>query len=92
MSAAPGLLLLSRPGCHLCDEMKKLLERVLSASGVSFVERNIEEDDELLRRYVLEIPVLLVGGEVIARHRAEESAVRARLEQLGVLSADSARR
>ncbi len=60
------ITLYTRPGCCLCDEMKHALEQ----RGHSIVEVNIDEDEELQRRYWLDIPVaVLPDGRVLARHR-----------------------
>lgn len=79
--AASSLTLLGRPGCHLCDEMRALVERV-AGGRFALVERNIEDDDELLRRYALLIPVLLLGETEIAHHRSDEAELRRRLSFL----------
>jgi thiol-disulfide isomerase/thioredoxin len=66
----------SRPGCHLCDEMKALVERVAGAlappAAVDVID--ITSDPDLESRYGLEIPVLLVNGKKAAKYRvtAEE--------------------
>lgn len=52
----------SRRGCHLCDEARGELQRI----GVSYVEIDIEQDDEVLARYFERIPVIEAGGRVIA--------------------------
>lgn len=79
-----ALTLLGRPGCHLCHEMRVLVERVIRGKPVEFIERNIEEDDALLRRYALLIPVLVFGESEIARGRIGEADLRARLGELGI--------
>jgi len=83
-TSAPRLTLLGKPGCHLCEDMLEIVARVAGEHAVA--ERNIEEDDDLLRLYVFEIPVLLLDGSVeVARHRVAEGDLRARLTELGVL-------
>ena len=77
------LTLLSKPGCHLCHEMRAVVERVLPAFGGSLQEQDVREHP-LHRRYALEIPVLLLGDQELARHRVEEAELRRRLEALGV--------
>jgi thiol-disulfide isomerase/thioredoxin len=68
------LTLYSRPGCHLCDEMKVVVQRVVRASGapVAVEEVDISTDAELEARYGLEIPVLLVDGRKTAKYRVTE--------------------
>jgi hypothetical protein len=60
---AARLTLLSKPGCHLCDDARAVVAAVLADyPAVSFDERSILDDEELLERYVEEIPVV-VGAE-----------------------------
>ena len=69
------LTLYSRPGCHLCDEMKAVVERVTRAAGVpaTIEEVDISTDSELEARYGLEIPVLLIDGRKAAKYRVTEA-------------------
>jgi len=66
-----ALTLYSRPGCHLCDEMKAIVERVARTSTpVPTIEIiDISSDPELEALYGLEIPVLLVNGKKAAKYR-----------------------
>jgi len=75
---APGsvivLTLYSRPGCHLCDEMKAVVQRVVRAERVPITveEIDVSTSEELEARYGLEIPVLLVDGRKVAKYRLTE--------------------
>ena len=71
------LTLYSRPGCHLCDEMKALVQRVTSAvpAPATIEEIDISADPTLEARYGLEIPVLMLQGKKIAKYRIEEAAL-----------------
>lgn len=60
--SVPDLTLLTRPGCHLCEAAREVLERVSADLGVPWQERSIEADPELLDRFAEEIPVLLIDG------------------------------
>ena len=70
-----ALTLYSRPGCHLCDDMKGVVNRVVqrTATPVTIEEIDISTDGELERRYGLEIPVLLVDGRKAAKYRITEA-------------------
>ena len=83
--ARPVLVLLAKPDCHLCHEMRTVVERVLPAFEADLEERDVRDDPETARRYALEIPVLLLGSREVLRHRATEDALRERLSALGVL-------
>ena len=56
------VVLYSRPGCCLCDEARQVLERVRQRHPFVLRERDIEQDDALLRRYLERIPVVEIGG------------------------------
>jgi glutaredoxin len=70
------LVLYGRPGCHLCDDARAVLERV----GHPFDEVDIEADDDLLRRYLERIPVVALDGEELFDHFVDEAALRVRLQ------------
>jgi glutaredoxin len=63
----PDLVLYARPGCHLCEDARATLDALLAervAHGVvapRLVERNIEDDEDWLRRYAFTIPVVVIG-------------------------------
>jgi glutaredoxin len=75
----PLVTLYSRPGCHLCEEMKAVIERVARATPFALDEIDISGDPELERLYGLEIPVLLVDGRKAAKYRVTEEQLRRRL-------------
>jgi len=68
------LTLYSRPGCHLCDEMKAVVQRASQAvdAPIAIEEIDISTDPELEARYGLEIPVLLMDGKKAAKYRVAE--------------------
>ena len=65
----PDLVLYARPACSLCDEARAAIGLVLAdrrARGApvpEVVERNIETDPELHRRYLERIPVVELGDQ-----------------------------
>jgi len=67
-----NLTIYSRPGCHLCDEMKAVVRRVSASIPISLEEIDISGDTELERVYGLEIPVLLADGKKVAKYRIGE--------------------
>jgi hypothetical protein len=73
------LTLVGKPGCHLCEEMRAVVERVLRGTDHALLELNVEDRPDLEARYVFEIPVLLLEGEEIARHRTTEAELRERM-------------
>ena len=76
--------LLNAPGCHLCHDMAEVAGPVFAAFGVELREQDVHADSETLRAYRYEIPVLLLDGVEIARHRITAADLRARLEARGL--------
>jgi glutaredoxin len=73
-----SVVLYSRPGCHLCEDARAMLER----AGVAFSELDIESDDALFRRYLERIPVIAIDGVEAFELVVDEAALRARLGTL----------
>ncbi len=69
----------TRPGCHLCDEARTVVERVCADLGETWAELSIDGDPELTRRYGEEIPVTLVDGRQHDFWRVDEERLRAAL-------------
>jgi len=66
----------SRPGCHLCDEMKAVVLHVASSIPLTIEEIDISTSPELEQLYGLEIPVLFVAGKKVAKYRVSERDLR----------------
>ena len=75
-----SLTLLTRPGCHLCEEMLVELEPLIAGRAkVDIVD--ISEDNELSARYGLLIPVLKHGDEELCRYRLDRDRITGLLER-----------
>lgn len=74
-------MLLGRPGCHLCDDAAEVLDSIRARVPMTVHKVNIEDDDTLLARYMLEIPVVLAGGIEVARAPISRSQLEAALER-----------
>jgi len=70
------LVLYGRPGCHLCDDARAVLERV----GAPFEEVDITGDEALHRRYLERIPVVALDGEELYDFFVDEPDLRRRLD------------
>ena len=73
------VILYSRPGCHLCDDARAVIERVCADLGESYEEVSIDDDPELTRRFSEEIPVTFVDGRQHDFWRVSEERLRAAL-------------
>ncbi len=74
--------LYGRGWCHLCDALRAALAPVAAEFAVAVEERDIDApgiDPALVERYDEHVPVLLLDGVEVCRHRFDEAAVRAAL-------------
>src|SRR5437867_10336187 len=69
-----ALTIYTRPGCHLCDDMKATIKRVAQAlpEPLTLEEIDISSDPDLEQCYGEQIPILLLGGKKIAKYRIAE--------------------
>ena len=58
------VLVYSRPGCHLCEEAIDVLRRLERRYPMVIQEVDIRSDPELLRRYDIRIPVVVIDGRI----------------------------
>jgi hypothetical protein len=77
-----ALTIYSRRGCHLCDDMKAIVERVARESGAEVAVEviDISGDPDLEARYRLEIPVLMIDGKKAAKYRVTEAELARMIE------------
>jgi glutaredoxin len=81
MSAPRHLTLFSKPGCHLCDEMKRLIDTVAARVPLTMDVIDISTDPALMDLYGLEIPVLLIDGKKAAKYRVTERELEEKLRR-----------
>jgi glutaredoxin len=78
--------LYSKPGCHLCDDARVVIEAVCAELGEEFDEVDITagpDAAELLLAYGEEIPVTFVDGEQHDFWRVDPDRLRAALGGAG---------
>lgn len=75
--------LYSRPGCHLCDDARAILQPLSAELGFEIREHNIEDDDDLHRLYLERIPVGVLDGQHLFDYFVDEAEIRARLTTVG---------
>lgn len=68
----PRLGLVTRAGCHLCDEARTALARVAAATGESWREIDVAADIALEREYGDRVPVVLLDGREHGYWHVEE--------------------
>jgi glutaredoxin len=73
------LTLYGRPECHLCHEMRAVVDTIRADVPFDLDEVDIDGDPVLVAAYGEEIPVLLVNGRKAFKYRVTPAALRARL-------------
>lgn len=76
-----SLTLYSRPDCHLCDDMKVVVEPVAREFACRVEEVDISSDPSLEARFGTQIPVLFVDGRKAFKYEVTAAALRRRLRQ-----------
>lgn len=76
MADGARVVLLGRPGCHLCDEAREVVRRVAQEAGVDWQERSVDDDEALAGEYGELVPVVLVDGRRHAWWRVDEQRLR----------------
>jgi len=81
--STPGarITLLSRAGCHLCDDARAVIARVAADLGVGWAERDITLSADDLAQYSEMIPVTFVDGVQHDFWRVSEDRLRAALQR-----------
>src|ERR1700744_6553888 len=77
--SAPRITLLGRPGCHLCDDAREVIQREADDLGVTWEERDITQSPDDMREYWEKIPVTLVDGVHHDFWRGSENRLRTAL-------------
>ena len=70
------ITLYTRPGCHLCDDARAVVERVCADLGTSYDEVDITTSPELMNAYADQIPVTFVDGRQHDFWRVDEARLR----------------
>lgn len=78
----PAVTFLTKPGCHLCDDARPVVEQVVAAHpGVTLEERSILDDYTLREEYAEDIPVVLVDGRVHSNWHVDAERLHRALEK-----------
>jgi glutaredoxin len=70
------ITLLTRAGCHLCDEARAVLDRVAGEVGTPWQERDVDAEPDLRAQYGDWVPVVLIDGREHGYWRIEEDRLR----------------
>ena len=74
--------ILTKKDCCLCDDAKKIVERVLPDFPASLTMVDIESDPNLFETYKEKIPVIRINGKESFVYKTHEITLRKKLEEL----------
>jgi predicted thioredoxin/glutaredoxin len=75
--SAVRLSLVQRHDCELCEQMLAELERFGRLHPLPPIELlDVDSDPQLQRRHGLQVPVLLLEGTVVCRHRLDAEELK----------------
>ena len=73
------VVLVGKPGCHLCDVARQIVELVCAESDTEWLEVSLSDAPELADRYWDLVPVVLVDGVQHDVYRVDAERLRATL-------------
>lgn len=76
-----NVTIVGKPGCHLCDEARVIVEQVCAETGATWDEVSVLEDVALFDSYWEKIPVLLIDGAVHDFWRVDPELLRRALSR-----------
>jgi glutaredoxin len=74
--------LYTQPGCHLCDDARRVLEAARHDFGFELEEIDIRTDSTIRKRYRERIPVVTIDGVERFELRVDETGLRSLLSDL----------
>jgi len=75
--------LMASPDCGLCDEALGALRRLSRRTPLDIERVDVTLDPELLGRYVVRVPVLVVGDAELDVAGIDDAAIRRWLDEVG---------
>jgi hypothetical protein len=78
----PLVTLYGKPGCHLCDDARAVVERVREQRPFDLREVDVSLDPALYREYGERLPVLALDGEEVFEFFVDEAVLVERLDRV----------
>jgi glutaredoxin len=76
------VVLYGRDGCCLCDDAREIILRVRARHAFVLEDRDIDQDEELLRAYLERIPVVTIDGVEQFELFVDEAELMRRLDMV----------
>ena len=78
---SPQVVLYSRPGCHLCEDVKAVLAQARARVPFDLQEVDISTDPDLFEEHKWHIPVIEIDGRTAFKLRVAPEALLERLQR-----------
>ena len=75
--------LMEGPECGLCEETLAVLRRLSRRTPLDIERVDVTRDPGLLDRYVMRVPVLVVGDSELDAAGIDDAAIRRWLDEVG---------
>jgi glutaredoxin len=75
--------LYGKPGCHLCDDARAIVERVRAQRPFELQEVDVSLDPTMNREYGERIPVLALDGVELFEFHVKEAVLIEQLDRVG---------
>ena len=76
------VIIYSKPGCRLCEEAIRVLQRIQTQNPFTLEEVNIQDDPTLLAEYGEQIPVVTLNGTFLFEYTVDETRLRQLLKEV----------
>jgi len=77
----PRVIIIGRPGCHLCEEAEGVVARVCLPRGIGYRIVSIEDEPDLADQYAEYIPVIMVDGQRHDFYRVDPTRLASALDR-----------
>jgi glutaredoxin len=77
----PTLTFYTRKKCPLCDKAKAVIEEIEKEYDFYYIEKDIDESDELTEKYGIMIPVVEIDGEEVEYGHVNKNVISNRLQK-----------
>ncbi|HEU5266757.1 MAG TPA: glutaredoxin family protein [Jatrophihabitans sp.] len=67
---------MTRAGCHLCMDARRVLQRLAAELGFNYAEVDVDSSPVLRAEYADRVPVILLDGKEHGYWRVEEPRLR----------------
>ena len=75
------ILLYTRKGCCLCEEMKEVIRKVAGEISFEMKEIDVDTAPDLQEKYGSEVPVLFINGRKAFKYRVTARELKKRLKK-----------